>query len=95
MQEILDNALRGDATSNYELEFRTKWTEIRYLLVNDTARRDANNNVVGVAGVVQDVTETAKHHRAVAAMARELCQLVDTANAPMIIQKILRDGHFL
>ena len=60
MQEILDNSLRGNETSNYEPEFRTKWNEIRYLLVNSTTRRDANNNVVGVVGVAQDVTEAAK-----------------------------------
>jgi len=83
VQEILDNALRGNETSNYELEFRTKSNEIRYLLVNATTRRDANNQVVGVVGVAQDVTEAAKHDRAVASIARELRQLVDTANAPI------------
>ena len=83
VQEIMDNALRGNETSNYELEFRTKSNEIRYLLVNATTRRDANNQVVGVVGVAQDVTEAAKHDRAVASIARELRQLVDTANAPI------------
>jgi PAS domain S-box-containing protein len=83
VQNILDNALRGQETSNYELEFRTKSNEIRYLLVNATTRRDANNNIVGVVGVAQDVTEAAKQDRAVAAMANELRQLVDTANAPI------------
>ena len=57
--------------------------EIRYLLVNATTRRDANNRVVGVVGVAQDVTEAGKHDRAVASMARELRQLVDKANAPI------------
>ena len=83
VQEILDKALKGDETSNYELEFRTKTNEIRYLLVNATTRRDAESNIVGVVGVAQDVTETTKHDRAVASMARELRQLVDTANAPI------------
>ena len=83
VQEVLDNALRGEGTSNYELEFRTKSNEIRYLLVNATTRRDAENNIVGVVGVAQDVTEAAKHDRAVAAMANELRQLIDTANAPI------------
>ena len=68
VQEILDNALKGVETSNYELEFRTKSNEIRYLLVNATTRRDAENNIVGVVGVAQDVTEAAKHDRAVAIM---------------------------
>eukprot|EP00591_Stephanopyxis_turris_P017131 CAMPEP_0195539972 /NCGR_PEP_ID=MMETSP0794_2-20130614/50335_1 /TAXON_ID=515487 /ORGANISM="Stephanopyxis turris, Strain CCMP 815" /LENGTH=433 /DNA_ID=CAMNT_0040674031 /DNA_START=129 /DNA_END=1426 /DNA_ORIENTATION=- len=83
VQDILDNALKGNETSNYELEFRTKSNEIRYLLVNATTRRDANNEIVGVVGVAQDVTEAAQHDRAVSAMARELRQLVDTANAPI------------
>ena len=83
VQDVLDNALRGRGTSNYELEFRTKSNEIRYLLVNATTRRDAENNIVGVLAVAQDVTEAAKHDRAVAAMANELRQLIDTANAPI------------
>ena len=83
VQEVLDNALKGIETSNYELEFRTKTMEVRYLLVNATTRRDAENNIVGVVGVAQDVTEAAQHDRAVAAMANELRQLVDTANAPI------------
>ena len=81
VQEVLDNALKGVETSNYELEFRTKSNEIRYLLVNATTRRDANINIVGVVEVAQDVTEGTKHDKAVAAMANELRQLVDTANA--------------
>ena len=59
--------------------------------MNATTRRDANKNIVGAVGVAQDATEDAKHDQAVAAMARELCQLIDTANAPMIIHKISRD----
>ena len=83
VQNILDSALNGNETSNYELEIRTKTNEIRYLLVNATTRRDAEDNIIGVVGVAQDVTEAAQHDRAVAAMANELRQLVDTANAPI------------
>ena len=32
VQQVLDNALQGNETSNYELEFETKSKEIRYLL---------------------------------------------------------------
>jgi hypothetical protein len=32
---------------------RTKSNEIRYLLVNATTRRDAENHIVGVVGVAQ------------------------------------------
>ena len=83
VQDVLDNALKGRGTSNYELEVRTKSSEIRFLLVNATTRRDAENNIVGVVIVAQDVTEAAKHDRAVAAMANELRQLIDNANAPI------------
>jgi PAS domain S-box-containing protein len=126
VQQVLDDALRGQETSNYELTFLTKSKEIRYLLVNATTRRDAEGNVVGVVGgqfhfgarkeahcfrfsiifilpinrlffgtnltvsyiyclktVAQDVTETKKNEIAVSAMANELRQLVDTANAPI------------
>lgn len=66
VQEVLDNALQGKETSNYELEFRTKSKGVRHLLVNATTRRDANNKVAGVVGVAQDVTESKKNDRAVA-----------------------------
>ena len=90
VQEILQNALRGRGTSNFELELRTKTNDIRFLLVNVTTRRDCADNVVGVLAVAQDVTEACKHDRAVAAMANELRQLIDTANAPIF--GIDRDG---
>jgi len=83
VQEVLDNALKGIETSNYQLEFRTKSNEVRYLLVNATTRRNDVNAVIGVVGVAQDVTEATKYDRAVAAMAGELRQLVNTANAPI------------
>lgn len=83
VHEVMDKALRGVETSNYELEFETKSKEIRYLLVNATTRRDAEYNITGVVGVAQDVTESTKNDRAMTAMARELRQLVDKANAPI------------
>jgi len=66
VQDILDDVLQGRETSNYSLEFRTKTNEVCYLLVNATTRLGTDNNVVGVVGVAQDVTETYQHDRAVA-----------------------------
>jgi PAS domain-containing protein len=110
VQQVIDDALRGQETSNYELTFLTKSKAIRYLLVNATTRRDAEGNVAGVVGgqyrfvlisiivfscgtnltfssivykVAQDVTKTKKKEIAVLAIASELRQLVDTANAPI------------
>jgi PAS domain S-box-containing protein len=82
-REVLENAKQGFGTSNYELEFCTKSNDIRDLLVNVTARRDEHGHVVGVLIVAQDVTESVQRDRAVAGMALELRQLIDTANAPI------------
>ena len=43
VQEVMDNAIKGNETSNYKLEFNTKIDEIRYLLVNATTRHDVEN----------------------------------------------------
>lgn len=83
VQDVLDNALHGTGTSNFELEFWTNSNIVRHLLLNATTRRDTENNVVGVLVVAQDVTETIERDRAVAGMAAELRQLIETANAPI------------
>jgi PAS domain S-box-containing protein len=83
VQSVLDSALKGRGTTNFELEICTRSNEVRYLLVNAATRRDAENNIVGAVAIAQDVTEASKHDRAVAAMASELRQLIDTANAPI------------
>jgi PAS domain S-box-containing protein len=83
VNHILEAALKGRGTTNFELEIRSKSHETKYLLVNATPRRNAENKIIGVVAMAQDVTEAAKHDRAVAAMASELRQLIDTANAPI------------
>lgn len=83
VRDVLESAKQGRGTSNFEVEFRTKSNEIRHILVNATTRRDAENHVVGVVAVAQDVTEAVQRDRAVAGMALELRQLIDTANAPV------------
>ena len=45
---------------------------MRYLLVNATTRRNDVNAIIGVVGVAQDVTEAAKHDRAVAAVSHTI-----------------------
>ena len=59
----MKNALNGNETSNYELEFETKTGDTVYLLVNATTRRDTDGKVVGVVGVAQDVTEAKNNTR--------------------------------
>ena len=91
LQTVIDNALRGRGTSNFELEIYTKSNETRILLVNATTRRGSTNDEIrGVVFIAQDITEACRHDRAVAAMANELRQFIDTANAPIF--GIDRDG---
>jgi PAS domain S-box-containing protein len=47
VREILDKALKGIETANYELEFDTKTNGTRFLLVNASTRRDIDNHIVG------------------------------------------------
>ena len=55
--EVLQKALGGEETANYEFPLYTKSGEQLYVLLNSTTRRDANGQIVGVVGVGQDITE--------------------------------------
>jgi PAS domain S-box-containing protein len=89
---VLDKAYRGRGSSNVELEITThRYGETRFFLVNVTPRRNSQNKIVGAIAIAEDVTEACNHERAVAAMANELRQLIDTANAPIF--GIDRDGY--
>ena len=66
-----------------DMEVRTKFGEVRSLLLSASTRRSMRNEIVGAIFFAQDTTESAKHDRAVAAMASELRQLIDGANAPI------------
>ena len=83
IKTIMDKALHGEESCNHEIEFQNRANQKRHIIVNATSRRDENANIVGVLGVGQDVTEVIKHDTEVAAMANELRQLVNTANAPI------------
>jgi PAS domain S-box-containing protein len=83
VKKVLDNALRGVVTPNFEFPLFTKDQERVEMLMNATARRDANNNIVGVVGVGQDITERKKAQLELERVAQDLRALIDTANAPI------------
>jgi PAS domain S-box-containing protein len=56
VKEVLDNALVGKETSNFEFPLYTKDGKRVEVLLNATPRRDASGNIVGVVGVGQDIT---------------------------------------
>jgi PAS domain S-box-containing protein len=76
VQAVLDGALKGAETDNFEFPLITKAGAHIEVLLNATTRRDAEGNVIGVVGIGQDIT-------ARLAQEREYSKLIDTANAPI------------
>jgi PAS domain S-box-containing protein len=79
----LDNALKGKETANYEFPLFTKDGRRVMVLLNSSSRRDAEGKIVGVLGVGQDISELAAHRTRTEAIATELRQFIETANAPI------------
>ena len=76
MQTVLDRALSGEETANFEFPLMTKAGARIEILLNATTRRDEHGKVIGVVGIGQDIT-------ARLAQEREYSKLIDTANAPI------------
>jgi PAS domain S-box-containing protein len=57
VNNVLQKALKGDETSNYEFPLYTKDNKLVMVLLNATTRRSTEGNVVGVIGVGQDITD--------------------------------------
>jgi PAS domain S-box-containing protein len=57
VKEVLDKALKGEESANYEFPLFTKSGDRVDVLLNSTSRQDANGDIVGVVGVGQDITE--------------------------------------
>ena len=76
VQTVLDQALRGEETANFEFPLITKGGARIEILLNATTRRDEQGNMIGVVGIGQDIS-------ARLAQEREYSKLIDTANAPI------------
>ena len=83
VKEVLDNALQGRETANFEFPLYTKDQRRVEVLLNATTRRDVSGNVVGVLGVGQDITERKQVEVEKTRVAQELQTFIDTANAPI------------
>lgn len=57
VRRVLDRALLGEETANYEIPLRTKEGEQIHLLLNATTRRSQDEVIQGVIGIGQDITE--------------------------------------
>ena len=56
VKEVLDNALKGEETANYEFPLFTKDDKRVMVLLNSSTRRNSDGEIVGVLGVGQDIT---------------------------------------
>jgi PAS domain-containing protein len=83
VKEVLDNALKGCETANFEFPLYTKDRRRVDVLLNATTRRDVDGKVIGVIGVGQDITERKQVEVEKTRVAQELQTFIDTANAPI------------
>jgi len=54
---VLENALEGEETANYQFPLFAKDGKRVVVLLNSSTRRDAEGEIVGVLGVGQDITD--------------------------------------
>ncbi len=83
VKEVLDNALKGLETANFEFPLYTKDRQRVEVLLNATTRRDVGGSVVGMLGVGQDITERKQVEVEKTRLAMELQTFINTANAPI------------
>ena len=83
VKQVLDNALKGKETANYEFPLFTKDGKRVMVLLNSSTRRNAAGEIVGVLGVGQDISEMDKLRTESESIAKELRQFIETANAPI------------
>ena len=83
VQQVLDDALSGDATANFELPLFDNKAQRVDVLLNANPRRHKTGQVYGVVGVGQDITERKKAENELKRVAGDLTRLIDTANAPI------------
>jgi PAS domain S-box-containing protein len=83
VKKVLDDALLGQETANYEFPLFAKGGQRVMVLLNSSTRRDAKGKITGVLGVGQDISEIDTLRTASESIAKELRQFIETANAPI------------
>ena len=83
VNEVLEKALAGTETANFEFPLYTKAGRRVMVLLNATTRRNVEGEIIGVMGVGQDITELDVARTEMETVSRELRQFIETANAPI------------
>jgi PAS domain S-box-containing protein len=60
---VLNQALNGDKTVNFEFPLRTKWGYCMTMLLNATSQQDEQGNVIVMVGIGQDITNRLAQER--------------------------------
>lgn len=60
VQAVMEKALSGEETENFEFPLYSKGGERALVLLNASSRRDEQGEIVGVLGIGQDITELDK-----------------------------------
>jgi PAS domain S-box-containing protein len=63
VSQILDNALIGEETANYQLPLFTKAGQPVMVLLNSSIRKDTNGKIIDVLGAGQDITAQVKQQK--------------------------------
>eukprot|EP00931_Biecheleriopsis_adriatica_P106544 TRINITY_DN8097_c0_g3_i2.p1 TRINITY_DN8097_c0_g3~~TRINITY_DN8097_c0_g3_i2.p1 ORF type:complete len:1813 (-),score=330.93 TRINITY_DN8097_c0_g3_i2:209-5092(-) len=80
---VLQRALTGEDTANYELPLMSKSGQLLTVLLNATTRRDSKGHIIGVVGVGQDITGLNALMAESQRVANDLTKLIETAHAPI------------
>ena len=94
VREVLDLALEGVETANFEFPLIAKDGRTVFILLNASTRRDANGAICGVVGVGQDITERREAERrslraqrleSIGTLASGVAHDVNNALAPILL----------
>jgi PAS domain S-box-containing protein len=76
VKQVLDKALQGIETANFEFPLVTKRGARVDVLLNATSRRNAKREIKGMVGIGQDITQFLQQQQ-------EFVRLIHNANAPI------------
>jgi len=83
VDDVLQKTLAGEEAAYFSFSLSTQSGEKIDVRFNSTTRRNGNDEIIGMIGVGQDITELNKANEEQERIAKELMLFVDTANAPI------------